>query len=189
MRQRLIPCALLCTSLLLAGSAAAQEVIHALSGTVVKTDAQARNMLVKTNDGSDGQFKFEPNPNVSVIFDKTVREHATPVADFDKQNADVVVFYYGNGDVRTVVAVQNLGAGPFVKAQGTVTKFNKHEHAITIKGADGKMQTFHMDPKAVADTMDGVVQADRFEPQKGDTVRVIATQSGGAENALFVRED
>jgi phosphotransferase system IIA component len=170
----------------LAASAGAQQIVHALSGTVTKVDATAHTLQVKTNDGSEGVFTFTPNGTAEVSFDRTVKSEVTPVASFNKQDDTVVVFYYGNSSTRTAVAVQDLGPGPFQAIEGTVTRFNKHQHELTLKDANGKEQTFHMGEKAVADSMNGAVPGDRFEPSKGDNVRVIAAK--GTDTALFVRD-
>lgn len=187
MRKRFFCCfASIC--LLFAGSAAAQEIVHALSGTVVKVDPQTKTILLNTDDGSEGQFKIVPDPNIPLDFNRDVRAQTTAAGSFQKADGEVVVFYFGNSSVRTAVAVQDLGAGPFVKLQGTVTKVNKHDHEITIRNAAGKSETLHTDPKAVADTPDGVVPADRFEPDKGDEISVVATTAKGAETIVFLHD-
>lgn len=171
------------------GSAGAQEIVHALSGTVTKIDAQARTIQVTTNDGSEGIFSFPAmKGNTEVSFDRDVKGRTTPVASFNKPNDQVVVYYYGNGSVRTALAVQDLGNGPLDVVEGTVTKFDKHQHKLTVKADSGKEQTFAIDPKAMADSAMGAVPADRFVPSKGDNVRVIASKAPGVETALFIRD-
>ena len=185
---RWLQAGIVAASLVFAGSAAAQEIVHALSGTVSKADAQVGTLQIKTNDGSDGTFTFSQKAS-DVSFDRDVRAETTPVASFNKPIGDeVVVFYYGNGITRTAVAVKDLGPGPFQTVEGTVTKFDRHQHTLSVKPATGKAETFHLDPKAVADTPNGAVPGDKFEPAKGDNVRVIATSAGGTETAMFVRD-
>ena len=170
-------------------TAVAQEVVHALSGTVEKVDPQARTILLKTNDGSEGLFSYPSQKGATEMsFDRDVQDRTTPVASFTKLNEQVVVYYYGNGDQRTAVAVQDLGPGPFTIVQGTVSKFNKHAHQISVKDASGKESTFSIDPKAMADSMTGALPGDRLSPSKGDNVRVIATKASGASTALFIRD-
>lgn len=188
MRRPLISSWLLSVCLLFAAPASAQVIVHALSGTVVKLDPQAKTLLLNTDDGSGGEFKLVSSSAISLQFNRDVRAAATPSESFDKTNAQVVVFYYGNDTVRNAVAVQDLGAGPFVKSSGTVVKVNKHDHSVTIKDAAGKSETFLMGPKAVADTPDGVMPANRFEPEKGDNISVIATTVNGVETALFLHD-
>lgn len=172
---------------LLVAPATAQEVVHALSGTLTKVNRQARTIQVRTNDGSEGVFNF-PRQGTDMDFDRDVKQETTPVASFSKQAGTVIVFYYGNNATRTAVAVKDLGSGPFDTVEGTVTKFNKHQHTLSVKDNSGKEHNFQLDPKAVADSMNGAVSGDKFDPQKGDNVRVIASGSGGTETALFVRD-
>lgn len=169
-------------------SAAAQEIVHALSGTVMSVNPQAKTIQINTDDGSGGQFNLTSNPHATLDFNKDVKGEVKPATTFDKSNTEVVVFYYGNNAIRNAVAVQDLGAGPFTKVEGTVVKCNKHDHTVSIKDSMGKQQTFQISSKAVADTPDGVVQADRFEPQKGDDINLVATNANGKPTAVFLHD-
>lgn len=167
--------------------AAAQEVVHALSGTVEKIDPAAKTLLLKTTDGSEGLFQL-PLPGVNMEFDREVKERTTPAAAFTKTGTEIILYFYGNGDVRTAVAVQDLGSTKLVNTAGTVSKFDKHHHTHTLKTTAGASQTFAVDPKSVADTSNGVIDGQKFEPSKGDDLRVVASSTNGAGNALFLRE-
>ncbi len=181
--------ALLSLSFSSCGAAGAQEIVHALSGTVQKVDTQSKTLQVGTNDGSEGTFSFPPSASkAQVEFDRDVQGRTAPVATFTKLNENVVVYYYGNGNVRTAVGIQDLGPGPFDIVDGTVSKFDKHHQQITVKDSSGKAHDFAIDPKAMADSTTGAVPANRFSPSKGDNVRVIATKTTGAEKALFIRD-
>ena len=109
------------------GAASAQEIVHALSGTVTHIDPQSRTMQVKTNDGSEGSFSFPAaKGSTEVSFDRDVKDRTVPVDTFNKPDEQVIVYYYGNGSVRTAVAVQDLGTAPLDVVEGTVTKFDKN---------------------------------------------------------------
>ncbi len=186
---RMIAAVVVAAGVLCAGQAAAQEVVHALSGTVKKVDPQAKTIQVATNDGSEGTFSFPSSGGSTELnFDRDVKDRTTPVASFNKPNDQVVLYYYGNASVRTAVAVQDLGPGPLDTVEGAVTKFNKHQRAISVKDASGKEQTFQIDPKAMADSTNGAIPAEKLSPSKGDNVRVIARQANGTETALFIRD-
>lgn len=167
--------------------AGAQEIVHALSGTVEKIDSSARTLGLKTNDGSEGTFQL-PQPGISMDFDGNVKARTTPAATFSKTGTEVILYFYGNGDVRTAVAVQDLGSTQLVNTAGTVTKFDKHNHTVALKTTAGTTQTLQVDPKSVADTTMGVIDGQKFEPAKGDTLRVVASTANGAGKALFLRE-
>ncbi len=49
----------------------------------------------------------------------------------------MIVYYYGVGTVRTVVALRSLGPGPLTKSRGTVVKFDKGDHPLSIKNQSG----------------------------------------------------
>ena len=173
--------------LLAAHFAAAQEIVHALSGTVEKIDPAAKTLLLKTNDGSEGLFQL-PTGAGNMEFDHEVKARTTPAVTFTETGTEVILYFYGNGDVRTAVAVQNLGNTHLLNTEGTVTRFDKHRRALTIRTTAGAVQNFQVDPKAVADTSAGVVDGQRFEPVRGDNLRIVASSTNGAGNALFLRE-
>lgn len=172
-------------------AAGAQEVVHALSGTVTAINPAAKTIVVKTNDGSVGFFKDLTQPDASLLFDKNIRSRATPVGIFNDKGAQVIVYYFGGGfgpfNERTAVALQSLGAEPIEKDTGTVVHFNKH--ALTIKTGSGTEETFEIGNTAVAETSVGVVNADKFNPEKGDQVRIVAAVDNGHKTLLFVRAE
>jgi hypothetical protein len=166
--------------------AAAQEVVHALAGTVNNIDPSAKTITVITDDGSGGTFKDMTNSHVSMEFDKSLRTDTVSAGDFKKSGARVIVYYYGFGNLRTVVALRSLGQGPFTKTSGTVIKFNKGDHSISVKDASGAVEVFKLTKDSVAETGSGVTEGLKFEPEKGDQVRVTSTQAGGVADALFI---
>ncbi len=165
----------------------AQEVVHALAGIVSSINPTAKTISISTDDGSGGFFKDLVNSNVSLDFDKTIRADSTPVDAFTKKGAHVIVYYFGDGDVRTAVALRDLGGGPLQKISGSVYKFNKHEHLLIMKDAAGTSESFHIDPKTVAETAVGAVEGGKFDPKTGDHVRVTAPLADGTQDALFIR--
>jgi hypothetical protein len=167
-------------------AATAQEVVHALTGIVNNINSAAKTIAVITDDGSDGIFQDMTGSRTSIEFDKNIRTEATAADEFKKKGARVIVFYYGAGDVRTVVAIKSLGEGPFTKDSGTVVKFDKKEHSLTIKDSSGAIESFKITSSTVADTDAGAAEGLKFDPHKGESVRVIATQTDGSLTALFI---
>ncbi len=167
-------------------AATAQEVVHALTGVVKSIDSTAKTITVITDDGSDGTFQDMTGSHNSIAFDKTIRTEATAASDFKKEGARVIVFYFGTGEVRTVVALKSLGDGPFTNDGGTVVKFDKKEHSLTIKASSGAIESFKITPGTVADTNGGAAEGLKFDPHKGEPVRIIATQTDGSLTALFI---
>jgi hypothetical protein len=168
-------------------AANAQQVVHALAGTVSNINPTNKTIVISTDDGSEGLFKDMTAMNLSVDFAKDLRADSTPADAFSKKGTHVIVYYFGDGDERTAVALQDLGGGPLKKISGSVTKFNRHEHLLTIKDSAGASESFRIDPKTVAETPVGAVEGERFDPEKGEQVRVTATLANGGPEALFIR--
>jgi hypothetical protein len=118
-------------------AATAQEVVHALCGTIRSIDSNAKTITVGTGDGTVKLFKESTNSNVSIDFDKRIRGEATAADAFTKSGVRVIVYYFGAGDIQTAVALQDLGAGPFEERRGTVVKFDRHERLLTLRNSSG----------------------------------------------------
>ena len=100
-------------------AANAQQVVHALAGTVTYINPTNKTIIISTDDGSEGLFKAMTS-NVSLDFAKELRADSTPADAFTKKGAHVIVYYFGDSDERTAVALQDLGGGPLKKISGTV---------------------------------------------------------------------
>ncbi len=164
----------------------AQQRVHALSGTVKAVHPKISMTQIETDDGSEGHFNWATKSAGPVDFDKSVSADATAADKFTTLEAHVIVYYFGGNDLRSIVSLRDLGAGPFTNTSGAVVKFNKHDHLLTIKNAEGTEETLHLDPKTVADTATGVAQNYKFDFTKGDRVRITATTSNGAVTALLI---
>jgi hypothetical protein len=170
-------------------ASAAQEIIHALTGTVASINSSAKTISVMQDNGPSRDFGLMTNPKTRIAFDKHIEAESTAAGSFDKQGAYVIVFYYyGQGDARTAVAVKSLGTGPFSSMEGTVTKFDSHAHSISVQDSSGAAQTFKLDATTVAESNTGAVSGDRFHADKGDHVRIVSVGADGAATAVFVRD-
>jgi|HubBroStandDraft_5_1064220.scaffolds.fasta_scaffold377468_1 hypothetical protein len=165
---------------------AAQERVHALSGTVTSINAKIGLMEVDTDNGSSGHFRWSKQSAGAVDFDKAVKADSTEADKLTAGGAHVIIYFFGDGDVRTVVGVHVLGSGPIVSDRGNVVKVDRHEHLITIKNSAGAEESFHIDPKTVADTANGVVEGYKLDFDKGDLVQVTATPAGADKTALLI---
>ncbi|MGI4831351.1 MAG: hypothetical protein ACRYFU_24700 [Janthinobacterium lividum] len=171
------------------GPVAAQEVVHALSGTFQKVNPQTKTIQISTNDGSEGVFSFRfDSGKTEVAFERDVQDRVKPVASFAKVNEPIVIYYYGNDAVRIAVGVQDLGSGPLDTVEGVISRLDKRHQQISIKDSSGKEHTLQIDPKTMADSPMGAIPAKRLSASKGDNVRVIATKASGTETALFIHD-
>ena len=167
-------------------TAAAQEVIHALSGTARFVDTAAKTITVDTDDGSEGIFKVVADPTTTFKFDRKISAGATAADTFKKEGARVIVYYIGNGDERTAVALQDLGTGPFTKVNGTVVNFESKGRWFTVKDEKGAVLSFEIASGTVVETGFGAMEGFKAQIKKGDQVQVIGTTAAKSAVALFV---
>jgi hypothetical protein len=168
--------------------AVAQEVVHALTGTVSSVDPVGKTITVFLDGGSQGIFKEMTNPKTPLSVDKKLLADATTVNAFNKNGVYVIVFYFGGTDARTVVALRSLGTGPFTAMEGTVARSESHDHAISVQDKSGVVQTFKLNADTVAESYSGAVDGLKFQAQKDSHVRVVGTSQNGDLVALFVSE-
>jgi uncharacterized protein (DUF1684 family) len=164
----------------------AQEVIHALTGTVSAINSAQKTITVYEDNGSRGVFQDMANPKTRVAFDKRIAAESTSAAVFDKSGAYVIVFYYGDADNPTAVALKSLGAGPFTSTMGTVTHYDGHGHTLTVQDKSGAAQSFRISDSTIGEGSAGVVGGLKLSLEQGDRVRVVSTVVDGSPTALFV---
>jgi hypothetical protein len=167
-------------------AAHAQEVVHALTGTVNHIDPATKTITVLTDDGSDGTFRDMTVARTSINFDKNIRNESVAADDFKSNGARVIVYYYGLGENRTVVALRDLGPGPITTSTGTLVKFDKGAHTISIQDASGVVESFVITHDTVADTDGGAAGGMKFDGAKGQHVRVTTSEVNGSKAALFI---
>jgi hypothetical protein len=189
MHNRLkIVCFIVVTLACYSSAANAQWVVHALGGTVKLVNPSAKSIILVTDDGSSGLFQLPPKSDVNLTFDKDVRAETTASEKFTGNiGTHVILYFFGEDNTRTTVAVHSLGSGPFEKVTGTVLKFSKHDHVITLQTKAGKTETIVVSDKTVVDTSDGVAQGRRFRAEKGDHLRLLTDSKNGIQEALLIR--
>lgn len=165
----------------------AQQVVHALTGTVSGTDDLSKTLIVFQDNGSEGQFKDMTTGKSRVQIDKKIALDASAAETNKKKGTYVIVFYYGDSNDRAVVALKNLGSGPFTSAEGTVTKFEGKQHSITLQDSSGATQTFKIAESTVAEGYMGAIDGFKFQASKGDHVRIVGSTDNGAVTALFMK--
>jgi hypothetical protein len=171
------------------GAANAQAVVHAIGGTLTAVSPDAKTVTMTTDDGSSASFNLSPTMDTKLNFDDKVRAETTTPQKLKADGSHVILYFIWNNDARTAVAVQSLGAGPFEKVTGTVLKFDKHDHDLMLRTADGKTETVLVGDKTVVDTEDGIGEGQQFHAGKGDHVRLLASSKNGSEEALFIRTE
>ena len=165
---------------------AAQQVVHALTGTVSSINSATKTVSVFQDNGMQGEFADGTDSKARLSIDKKVSLDTTSSDAFKKTGAYVVVLYYGGDQDRTAVAFKNLGAGPFTSASGTVIKFESR-HAIQVMDSSGTTETYKITQDTIGEGYLGAVDGYKFQAQKGDKVRIVASKDDSGFTALFVR--
>lgn len=189
MKQFLGVCVLVGSLLFPAPQLVAQEIVHALCGTVTSINTADKTITLFQDSGSRVTFKVMSSPNTRIAFDKKIAEEVTAAKEFQKQGAYVILFYFGNEESRTAVALKSLGSGPFSSTTGEVTKWNGHDNTVSVRDKDGTIHSFKVDAQTVAETYMGVVNGSRFDVDKGEHVRLVSSMKNGSPAALFIREE
>jgi hypothetical protein len=153
---------------------AAQEVIHAYAGTVNTVDAANRTITVNDEDGYPAIFKDTADAKSSALLNKKLRGGVVSVNSVTERGTHVIVYYFTSGIDRVAVGLRNLGPGPFIDEIGTDVK--SEERTIVIRSKSDM----------IAETSVGVIGGLKFQPEKGDQVRITATAANGAPDALFI---
>jgi len=166
--------------------ATAQQVVHALVGTVNVINSNAKTIIVTTDDGTPGSFDDSTDSKAHISLDKALRAETTPALSYTTKDTSAIVLFYGDGVDRTAVALRDIGAGPFTKSTGTVVSFSGKDHSFSVKDDAGTVEVFKFTPDTVAETRSGAVDGKKFEPGKGEQVRVTSGLVNGSPTALFV---
>jgi hypothetical protein len=185
MNGKLKVCIVAASFLLASVATSAQEVVHALTGTVSSIDARSKTITVFTDNQSDGYFQDLTNPDAAAKIDKSIRAFAPPVDAAKIQGSYVIVFYFGGDNGRTAVGLRSLGTGPFSRSIGIVVKAES-KSSISIADESGAVKSFKLTPNTVAETGTGAVIGFKYLPHKGDKVSVISAVVDGNETALMV---
>lgn len=175
------------TMMVFCARAGAQMAVHAVSGMVKAVNPDSKTMDVAVENGDTSQFRLPANAKVTLDFDKALQSDATAADKFQHVGDYVVVYYYGYGDERTAVAVKDLGAGPFLKVEGTVVSFDKHARTMAVKDDAGKSSTIALDDHLVVDSGMSVASGRGYDPHKGYHVIVTYAQAGDKSSAVFIR--
>ena len=164
-----------------------QMVVRAVSGTVKAINPVSHTIDVETEGSQNGRFQTASRGSVALSFDDDLRGDAVDADTFHNVDSFVVIYYYGFGGDRTAVAIKDLGKGPFVKFNGTVVGFDKHDETLSVKTLKAGTLQFRVSDKAVVDTGTSLQSSRKYSPRKGYAVRVTATERNGDQAAIFIR--
>jgi len=161
--------------------ALAQQVVHAMGGTVTAIDAKALTLTIQSDQGYTTRFQALPKAKANAMLDKQIVALSSPADQLAKVGDHVVVLYIGDNTVLSALAIENLGPAPTAQHDGTVAGFDRHSHGVTLKGEPNALT---LSEKTVVDTPDGVTTGLKYKPSKGDHIQIKSAQ--GAQEALFL---
>jgi hypothetical protein len=163
-------------------SLAAQDVVHAVDGTVKKVDAGTKTLVVETKNGTEHTFHYASN--VTVDGAKDTAHGTVDAAHGVAEGSKVAVHYTSVGGIDTVHEIDKIGDDGLKATDGTVSHVDRGAKTIAVKTADGTEETFHMTDRAAKDTGKGVAEG----VGKSAKVTVYYTEKAGTKTAHFIKE-
>ena len=170
-------------------TALAQDMVHAVSGTVTKVDKKAKTLTVKTEDGTENLFKYSDKTTVHGYHDasKMAKAGAADTYFEGKEGSHVIIRYTEKGADKAALSVEDFGKEGLKEGRGTVTKVDKAAHTVTVKTEDGTESTYSLGRDAAVDTEKGVVKGTDYTAKEGDKVVVHYSEDAGNKVAHFFR--
>jgi Cu/Ag efflux protein CusF len=162
-------------------SAAAQDVAHAVGGTVKKIDAGTKTVIVKSEDGTEHTFHYAKD--VTVHGAKDTEKGTTDAVSGLKEGSKVAVHYTTVAGKDTAHEIDNIGDDGLKATEGTVSHVDKGAKTIAVKTADGGEETFHLTDRAAKDTGKDVAEG----AEKSAKVTVYYTEKAGTKTAHFIK--
>jgi hypothetical protein len=179
------PAVLVVTILIVISSTPALAVEHATAGVITRVDHAAKNIAIKTADGTEEIFKFTGRTAVHTA--DGAKAVAAGAYFTGKEGTHVVVHYTEEGAEKTAVAVDDFGKEAMKVGRGVVTEADKAGHTVKVKTDDGSEATYHVAKDAAVETEHGVVRGTEFAATNGEKVTVHYTEEAGQRIAHFIR--
>ena len=173
---------LLVCAMAFVNSVQAQDVIHAVAGSVTRLDNAGKTIAIKTADGSEEVFRYSEH---TVVRGSQAVSHIAKMGAVEsyfagKEGTRVVVRYIGEGADKTATLVDDFGKTTLKAGRGTVTHVDRAAHTVAIKTDDGAEATYSFGSDAVVETDHGVVRGTRYVAKEGDKVVVHYTEKAGS---------
>lgn len=151
---------------------------------VNKVDTAAKTISCKTADGTEEVFKYTDQTTV-----KGTKDIAKASDLAGKDGYHFVVHYTKKGSDKVVSGMDFAGKGAWKDTKGTVEAVDHGTKTVTVKMADGSVETFHMADHCTVDAGKGVAKMSTDAGQgvaKGSEVTVHYTEESGKKVAHFL---
>ena len=158
---------------------AAQGMVSAVHGTIIKLDSATKTMVVKAKDGSEHTIKFVDRTTI----------HGAEAAEMGakdafhglKEGTEVVAHYTETGTEKTAVEVDNVGKEGLKSVDGTITHIDRATKSMAVKTEDGTEHTFKLSDRAAKDAGMDIEKG----TEKTAHVTVYYTEEAGKKTAHF----
>ena len=168
-----------------APSLLAQELVHAMVGTITGSDSITGSITLQLADRTSASFESKPDLSTHIAFDKTLRNESATVNELPKGTTHVIVYYYGLSPA-IVVAVKDLGKR-IESITGTIASIDEAEQSITIQPETGQSATCYVSNETTVETPYGAVDGTKYSVRKGEKVNSVCTNVAGKEMAQFIQ--
>jgi hypothetical protein len=159
----------------------AQDVDHAVEGTVKKLDAGTKTVVVDAKDGTEHTFHYASDVTVHGAND--TKKGAVDAAHGVDEGSKVAVHYTVAGGKETAHEIDKIGDDGLKTTDGTVSHMDRGAKTIAVKTADGTEETFHLTDRAAKDTGKDVAEG----ADKSAKVTVYYTEKAGVKTAHFIK--
>jgi hypothetical protein len=152
-----------------ASTFAAQDVAHAVSGTVQSVDHATKVVVVKTSDGADHAFRYTAKTTI----------HGTKEIE---KGSRVAVHYTAAGGRDTAHEFDKLGDGGLKVIKGTVKHVDRATRKVSIATDEGTVETFHLTLAATGDATTAI----GHDTAKTAKVPLYYTEDAGRKTGHFI---
>jgi VCBS repeat-containing protein len=164
----------------------ADEASNAVVGSVEKVDTATKTITVKTADGTEDTFKYTEKTTVTGAKDVA---SASDLAG--KSSYHFVIHYTKVGSDKVATGMDYAGKGTWKATKGTVVAVDDSAKTVSIKTADGTVETYHVSEHCTVDAGKGIAKAGDKTGDSvamGSEVTVHYTEEGGKKVAHFFKK-
>jgi len=160
---------------------AADDVASAVTGSVKAIDRATKTVVITTADGTEQTFKVAAHATVHGA--KAVGHGTANAFDGLKDGDEVVVHYAGRGAEKTGMEFDRIGKDGLHVMEGTAEHVDRAAKTITMKTADGTVETFHFTEHLAKETGEDTARG----TNQAGKVTVYYTENAGRKVAHFFK--
>lgn len=152
-----------------------------LVGTVLKLDAAAKTIVVKTADGTEHTLHFVKRTTVHGV--EATATGAKDIFHGLKEGTEVAAHYTAKGTEETAEEIDNIGKDGLKAADVTVVHIDRAAKTMAVITADGTKESYRLTEHAARDAGKGIAEG----TEKSAKVTVYYTEEAGRKVAHFFK--